>query len=229
MPKILALDTSGEACSVAIYGDGLCREEFALAPREHTRKILPMVDSILASNNLTLADIDGIAFGRGPGSFTGLRITAGVVQGLAFGANLPVVPISSLAALAYGWVQQQQSAIDTPVCVAFDARMGEVYFGAYQVSTDDCQLLGQEVVSAPHSVSVNFASTQIIALGSGWNLEGLLADKHCLHTDADSQVHALAIAQLAQTQFMQGNVVSAEQALPVYLRNEVSWKKLADQ
>jgi tRNA threonylcarbamoyladenosine biosynthesis protein TsaB len=121
--NILALDTSTEACSVAIWSDGAVTDRFEYGT-QHSERILAMVDELLAESGFALARFDAIAFGRGPGSFTGLRIGAGVAQGLAFGADIPVTPISSLAALAQG--------VDAPrVLAAFDARMNQVYCGAY--------------------------------------------------------------------------------------------------
>jgi tRNA threonylcarbamoyladenosine biosynthesis protein TsaB len=229
LAKILAVDTSAGACSVAIYGDGICAEDFVLSPRDHTRKILPMVDSILAGQNLNLKDIDAIAFGRGPGSFTGLRIAAGVVQGLAFGSGLPVMPVSSLAAVAQGWIGEQAQFCEETICVAFDARMSEVYFGSFQSEAGYSRLVGDELVSKPGKVELNGLTRPIVALGSGWNYAELLAETDCLVKDCSREVRALDIAILGEQQYLAGHSVSAEQAVPVYLRNEVSWKKLADQ
>jgi len=98
--KLLAVETSTEACSAALYIDGIVNERFELTPKEHTRLILPMIDSLMSDAGLKPQQLDALAFGCGPGSFTGVRIATGVIQGIAFGADLPVVPVSTLAAIA---------------------------------------------------------------------------------------------------------------------------------
>lgn len=100
--RILAIDTATEACSVALWNDGNITSHFELCPREHTQRILPLVQDILTAGNVTLTDIDALAFGRGPGSFTGVRIGIGIAQGLALGANLPMIGVSTLATMAQG-------------------------------------------------------------------------------------------------------------------------------
>nr|VFJ43935.1 MAG: tRNA threonylcarbamoyl adenosine modification protein YeaZ [Candidatus Kentron sp. FM] len=128
--KILAIDTATDACSVALHLDGDYREIHELAPRRHAEILLPRIRTLLSEAALSLRDLDALAFGRGPGAFTGVRIATGVIQGLAFGADLPVVPISSLHALAQGaWRERGEGN----VLAAFDARMGEVYWGAYRL------------------------------------------------------------------------------------------------
>ncbi len=127
--RILAIDTATEACSVALWNDGNINAHFELCPREHTQRILPMVQDILAANSITLTDIDALAFGRGPGSFTGVRIGIGIAQGLALGANLPMTGVSTLATMAQGAWRKSGA---TRVLAAIDARMGEVYWAEYQ-------------------------------------------------------------------------------------------------
>lgn len=123
--KLLALDTSSEGCSAALWLDGRITERFELAPRGHTRLLMPMVRELLAEQGFVPTDLDALAFARGPGSFTGLRIATGVVQGLAWGLSLPVVPVSSLAAVALGAIEEHQLADGDLIAVAFDARMGK--------------------------------------------------------------------------------------------------------
>ena len=118
--RILAIDTATEACSVALWNDGTIKAHFELCPREHTQRILPMVQEILAAGDLTLTDIDALAFGRGPGSFTGVRIGIGIAQGLALGANLPMIGVSTLATMAQGAWRKSGA---TRVLAAIDARM----------------------------------------------------------------------------------------------------------
>jgi tRNA threonylcarbamoyladenosine biosynthesis protein TsaB len=147
---ILALDTSTEACSVALWADGAVTERFELGS-QHSERILPMTQEALAEAGVALTQIDAVAFGRGPGSFTGLRICAGVAQGLAFGADVPVLPVSSLAALAQG--------IEAPgVLAAFDARMDQLYWGAYVRNARGLvELSGAEKVLAPRDIPANGA------------------------------------------------------------------------
>ena len=129
MTRILALDTSGSACSVALWSDaGLLIGHEETAQRQHTQRLLPMIKSLLLEADVNLSSLDAIAYGRGPGSFTGIRIAAGVAQGLAFGIDCPVIPVSTLAALALRMYQPSETAQPAFAC-CLDARMGEVYWG----------------------------------------------------------------------------------------------------
>lgn len=216
--KLLALDTSTEACSVAIaFGDALS-ERLAL-DRQHSSCVLGFVDELLAEAGLSLRQLDAIAFGRGPGMFTGLRIGAGVVQGLAFGADLAVVPVSSLAALAQGQ--------DAPrVLTAIDARMSQVYWGAYERGSSQLmECVGVEALLAPEDVPLPQTGGWVGA-GSGWDRYG-----ERLRTRLAGRVetwelgrHPLArdVIALARAELARGRTVPPEQALPVYLREEVT-------
>lgn len=218
--KLLALDTSTEACSVALWVDGHFHERFDLG-QHHSELILTMVQQVLAEAGLTLKQLDAIAFSRGPGSFTSLRIGAGVVQGLAFGANLPVVPVSSLATLAQG--------VDAPkVLAAFDARMNQVYWGAYVRNQKGLvELQGQEIVIAPAAVPLPEGSGWVGA-GSGWDqYAAVLTARLGNHVNEwRKQVFPKArqVAELGLELFKAGQTVTAEQALPVYVRDEVAAK-----
>lgn len=219
--KLLALDTATEACTVALWADGAVIERFEVGG-QHSERILPMVQEVLAEAGLTLTQLDAIAFGRGPGSFTGLRIGAGVTQGLAFGADLPVVPVSSLAALAQG--------LDAPkVLAAFDARMQQVYWGAYVRNAQGLMgLQGGEIVIAPKDVPLPDDAGWTGA-GSGWDqyageLSLRLGDKI---TEWCRQCFPRArhVAELGAAAFQAGQAVPPEQALPVYVRDEVAVKQ----
>ena len=218
--KILALDTATEACSAALLCGGSVYERHDIAPRRHAELVLPMVDGVLAEAGVGLADLDAIAFGRGPGAFTGVRIAAGVTQGLALGAGLPVIPVSSLAALA-------QPALGKAAVVlpAIDARMGEVYWAAYESGQDGLvtALTGEQVAS-PDAVQVP-STGQIFGVGSGWGayrerLERVL-DGRISGVDPDRFPLAKDMLPLAVREYKAGRCVSAEQALPVYLRDNV--------
>lgn len=224
--KILAIDTSTEACSAALLIDGEIRERYQLAPREHARLILPMIDSLLAESELKLAHLDALAFGRGPGGFTGVRIATGVIQGLAFGADLPVTPVSSLAALAQGACQDTGAQC---VLGAIDARMGEVYWGAYRAGEEGLvRLEGNETVCPPEQAHLP-AGRGWHGAGSGWETyqEELRARIGVALSAWEGQRHPRAshVALLGADLHRGGLAVAAEQALPVYLRDEVAWKK----
>ena len=225
--NILALDTSTEACSAALMIGESVSELFELAPRGHSQLILPMLDALLAEADISLAQIDAVAFGCGPGSFTGLRIAAGIAQGVAFGADLPVVAISSLAALAQGAFKKTNAH---NILASIDARMGEVYWGAYQCDADGLvQLHECEGVYAPDQVPLPGAADWFGA-GSGWQNYGTILQVRLANFlkgyEADHYPCASDVACLGAAIFKQGKAVSAEQAMPVYLRNEVAWKKL---
>jgi len=227
MSVILALDTSTPACSVALLVDGVMMEDFRLAPRKHNELILPMVDQMLTQAQLSLSDLDAIAFARGPGSFTGLRIAAGVVQGLAYGADLPVIPVSTLAALALDGFNQTG---ESHWLAALDARMGEVYIGGYQLSLDNKQLnisaTFNEIVVKPHQIEKLTIPHQ--GIGSGWcyqeELQGVLPNT-VKHLMPDAAPKASCIAQLAELAWHKGETVAAHEAVPTYLRDEISWEK----
>ena len=229
--KILAIDTATEACSAALYIDGLITEQYQLAPREHTKLLLKMVESLLEQADLQLKDLDALAFGCGPGSFTGVRISTGVIQGLAFASDLPVLPVSTLAALAQMTYDKHGFKA---VLSGIDARMGEMYWAYYQLAENNLMvLIGEEKVSS--ALSIKFPidlSHKCCGAGSAWDsysvqLNKALGDRI---TDiyADYLPHASSIAKLAVEAFNQGLAIKAAEALPVYLRNDVA-KKKADQ
>ncbi len=221
--KLLALDTATDACSVAAWENGLVHERFEIAPRQHAQLLLAMVDEVLAQAAWALTDLNAIAFGRGPGSFTGVRIAAATAQGLAFGIDRPVVPVSSLAALA-------QAAFDAHgarrCAAAFDARMEEVYFGAFEIQSGGvAEAVTREQVCPPEEVTLPPGGAWS-GVGPGWDAYG-----ERLRTrlgDRVSEVYPAAlprardVAALAAVAFSRGEAVSAEAALPVYLRDRVT-------
>jgi len=224
MSIILALDTSTDACSVALNQNGEITSSFEIAAQSHTQRLLPMVDEILADAKLKLSQLDAIAFGRGPGSFTGLRICAGIVQGLAFGANIPVIPISTLRAMALQYFREHAS-FDGVVLSSLDARMGEVYWGLYQRDAQAlCVTINDEQVAKPVDVVAKATHKNIVGVGSGWNYPEL-AELNPLNIETTVQPRAEEIVLLAAVELNQGRVVDALGAQPVYLRDSVSWQK----
>jgi tRNA threonylcarbamoyladenosine biosynthesis protein TsaB len=226
MTKILALDASTDACSVALYVDGVSSHIFELAAKSHTQRLLPMVDEILRAANCSLKDLDAIAYGRGPGSFTGLRIGMGIVQGLAFGANLPVIPISTLHAMAQGFLVDNPNT-KLPLLVALDARMDEIYWGLFDANKTPTALSG-EFVMKPADVCeqeiITNLEQQFIAVGPGWHYDDL---QKIVPAQLVQNVHPNAkdILTLALDAFQNGHAISILDAQPVYLRDSVSWKK----
>jgi len=220
--KLLTLDTSTDACSCALSLDGEIRDHSVIAPRQHTTLILPMIDKLLATAELKPTQLDGIAFGCGPGSFTGLRIACGITQGIALAADIPVAPISCLATLAQAAYLENGIA---KVLAAIDARMNEVYFGKYIVNKERImQLEDEEIVGAPAAICL--PTTQgWYGIGTGWasyahELTAKFGDK-LQGYQGERYPQARAIVPLARAAFAAGQVVSAADALPVYLRNQV--------
>jgi tRNA threonylcarbamoyladenosine biosynthesis protein TsaB len=219
--RILALDTSTEACSVALLLDGELRMRFQLTERSHAELVLPMVESLLDEAGIALAGLDGLAFGRGPGAFTGLRIACGVAQGLAMGADLLVAPVSSLAAVA----EQVPAAAGEKVLVCNDARMGEVYWGVFRRGADGAvTALCDEAVSRPEAVGVGAPGAMHVA-GNALPRYPALAERL---RAAGLQFHegvyprADAVARLGEIELAAGRGVPAEKALPVYVRDDVA-------
>jgi tRNA threonylcarbamoyladenosine biosynthesis protein TsaB len=231
--RALAIDTATEACSAAILVAGEVHERFLIAPRRHSALILPMIEEALAEAGLTLRQLDGLCFGRGPGSFTGVRIAAGVIQGLALASDLPVVPVSTLAALAQSAFRPEE-----PECIiaALDARMGEVYLGIYTGggieapgATATCtaatlQPLRPEAVIDPAAISASLTGAWT-GVGSGFKTHRAALCKSLAGSpsriEPETYPHARDVALLGLEPLRQGRGVRAEEALPIYLRDRI--------
>jgi tRNA threonylcarbamoyladenosine biosynthesis protein TsaB len=219
--KLIAIDTSTEACSASLYDGNETYTRFEIAPRRHAELILPMVKSLLDECDLSLTDIDVLAFGRGPGAFTGVRIATGVIQGLAYSASLPVVAVSSLAALA-----QSVATEHAYIMPAFDARMGEIYCGFYQTMTSGVVApVNEESVIAPDNLDINNDITWY-GIGSGWQTYAdTLTSQFKVPVSSyrgDAWPSSEHIVPLALEKICSGKTVSAEYVRPVYLRNRVT-------
>lgn len=220
--KILAIDTVTEMCSVALLVDAEVTMDEKLVKQTHTDVILPMIDQLLANSAVPFSDVDAIAFSRGPGSFTGLRIGAGVTQGLALAYDMPVIPVSSLAALAQGaWRVDQQ----TQVLACIDARRQEVYWACFQLQQELMACIGQEKVSAAGQVKTPSAEAWY-GVGSGFGryrdelsrnqmvtLSAQVADRFPLAQD----ILPFAVRAMHNKEY-----VDASAAIPVYLRDNVA-------
>jgi tRNA threonylcarbamoyladenosine biosynthesis protein TsaB len=218
--RLLALDTSTEACSVALLLDQVMRLRFELTERSHADLVLPMVDDLLGEAGVGLAHLDGLAFGRGPGAFTGLRIATGVVQGLALGAELPVAAVSSLAAVA----EQLPVAEGDRILVCNDARMGEVYWGVFQRDAGVIVSLTPESVSVPDRVGEGTPQVRHAA-GNAFSRFPALAIRllaRGLQLHEGIYPRADAVARLGTVELAAGRGVPAEMALPVYIRDDVA-------
>jgi tRNA threonylcarbamoyladenosine biosynthesis protein TsaB len=230
--KLLAVETATEACSAALYIDGIVAERFDTQPNAHTKMILPMIDSLMAEAGLKPQQLDALAFGRGPGSFTGVRIATGVIQGIALGADLPVVPVSTLAAIAQDFFDNNKtqaglSAFNVAF-TAMDARMGEIYWGVYQCDGQGfAELIGKETVTL--AAAVEFPDMIGVGVGSGWGvysqelMNRLAGRVSCC--EIGKLPRAGAIARLGARGFERGLAVAVEQAMPVYLRDKVAKKE----
>jgi tRNA threonylcarbamoyladenosine biosynthesis protein TsaB len=215
--KLLAFETATEACSVALFVDGVVRERFELAPRRHAELALPWAEQLLAEAGIARSQLDAVAAGRGPGAFTGVRLAISIAQGIALALDRPVVPVSTLATLA------MQSEGD--VIAAIDARMGEVYLGAFRRVGEDLQALAPETVVKPADAT--------IPEGAGWHGigTGFAAADSALRTrlqaqlgavDAAALPHAADVARLAALAYARGEALAPERVEPAYLRNHVA-------
>lgn len=225
MTDLLAIETSAEACSVALKSNGEMREYFEHAPRRHAELLLPAVQSLLDQAGLKLGDLDAIAFGQGPGSFTSLRIGIGVVQGLAWGAGLPVIPVSSLAAVAQEAAESARVQAGE-ICVAMDARMDEAYTGNFQWDgVGVVKALGDERVCAPGRVRLP-AGGSWIAAGNGFSRFAELgrAADGAAALRPDTWPRAETVCKLALEWLKSNRPLAADRAQPVYLRNQIALK-----
>lgn len=220
--RILALDTATEACSAALLDGETLLTRSELVVRGHAERLLPMVDELLRERGIDLAALDAIAFGRGPGAFTGVRIAVSIAQGLSLGTGLPLVPVSDLWALAAASLVRSPAADHALVCL--DARMGEVYWGLACRSDADSTLLG-EGLAVPDAVPEPPIGARVVAAGHGWSAYPRLADrlgKRLVGSWPELLPDAGTIARLAVGELRLGRGVGPEAAEPVYLRNDVA-------
>lgn len=236
---LLAIDTATEQCSVALKVGDKIFQRAAITPREHSQRVLGFVEEVLAEAGITLAEVDGIVCGYGPGSFTGVRIGVAICQGLAFSHTLPVYPVSTLAALA-----QQAVRLHGAKCVvsAIDARMNEVYLAVYTSQNGQLseRIAPQMAPLAPVSEQpwwqtfaaaelseaegIEAEGIEVVGAGTGWQAYAeALNPEHKVHV-LDDVVLPLAVDML--TLATQTQAVPAEQLEPLYVRNEVTWQKL---
>ena len=225
MTTMLGLDATGDGCSVALLHGGHCELLVDDSPRGHARNILGMVDELLAKAGISTAELQVIAFARGPGSFTGIRIAASIVQGLAFAADLPVIPISSLVATAQAAHREHQVQ---RCVVALDARMGEVYWANCELAQGQLMaLVGDEQLSVPSTVTP-LSVEATCGVGGAWAVytEVLSSGFEVEPQEFYPLVKARAddLIKLAEPAYQAGLAVSPDQALPVYLRDATAWK-----
>ena len=216
--KLLAIETATEACSIAVFVDGDVIERFEIAPRRHTELALPWAEALLAEAGIAKSQLDAIAVGRGPGAFTGVRLAIALAQGIALALDRPLLPVSTLAALA------MRSSGDR-VIAAIDARMGEIYVARFQRDGDGVVATSEEIVTAPdafvppdgggwHGVGTGFAAA-----------DGVLATRlqaQLATVDANALPHASDVAQLGALAFARGEAIAPERIEPAYLRNNVA-------
>lgn len=218
MPLILAIETSSETASCALLNGATVLSRESSGVRTHSQSILPMVQELLAEAGVTLAQCDAIAFGAGPGSFTGVRTACGIAQGLAYGAGLPVVSLVTLDAMALA-CRERSGATD--ILAVLDARMGEVYWAQYH----GAELVAGPALCAPFAVTPVAADGPLTACGNGFSAypESLAHLPCAQHALADIMPHARQMAQLAVAPFEAGLGVPAAQAQPLYLRNKIAY------
>jgi len=232
MTGVLAIDTATDACSVAVVRSGRCEERYELAPRGHDRRVFELLSDLLPRRDLRASGIDLLAFGAGPGSFTGLRIAASAVQGLAYASGLPAVAVSTLACQAQTALREGVVDAGDAVWSTIDARIGELYFATCLFEDGLAVLQEAPGVCTPDAVTLDDCSPGLRAVGSG-----------CVHVDAlpaaararlrslepGVRPHARDLIPLALKQWQAGEALRPPEIQPVYVRNEIGWKKLSEQ
>lgn len=219
--KLLAIETTTESCSAAlVLGDTLIQRS-ELAPRRHAERILPMIDELLAEGGISRHALDVLAVGRGPGAFTGVRLGISLAQGMALGLDRPLIPVSSLQALATA-----APAPDGHVLAVIDARMGELYAAAYQQDArGEWQLEGAEQVARAEQLVLPQAATWTV-IGTGWLAAGETLRRRLggglRWAEGEHYPQAAAVAQLAAARYQRGEAWAPEQVQPVYLRDKVA-------
>ncbi|MDA8939235.1 tRNA (adenosine(37)-N6)-threonylcarbamoyltransferase complex dimerization subunit type 1 TsaB [Pseudoalteromonas marina] len=225
--NILALDASTEALSLVLHYKGETFHHFEECPQQHSQKILPLIDELLAKANCKLKELDVIGFGQGPGSFTGVRISVAIAQGLAYSTNLPLVGVSTLAVMAQQAYEQNNSSLVFP---SIDARMGEIYFAQYQENNGLMELVNNECVIKPELLTNEYITTNeaSVAVGTGFKTyPDALANFENITINTDITLpDARFMLAFVDAAFIAGQGVQASDAQPKYVRDTVTWKKL---
>jgi tRNA threonylcarbamoyladenosine biosynthesis protein TsaB len=227
-PNLLAIEASADACSVALQSAAGIIERNEFTPRQHSQLLLPMVDELLQQSAKALTDIDAIAFSAGPGSFTGLRLALGLAQGLAFGADIPLIAVSSLAALAQAAIEARQLEASAQIFCAVDARMGECYLGHYVAQQGLAVACREDSLLAPADVKLDKSVTSQTVFVGNLAAQTPFSDYPWYAVDT-SVALARHLLPLARLKWLAGEHTKAELAQPVYLRGKSSWKSLGSQ
>ncbi|MFW0042621.1 MAG: tRNA (adenosine(37)-N6)-threonylcarbamoyltransferase complex dimerization subunit type 1 TsaB [Coxiella endosymbiont of Dermacentor silvarum] len=219
MAKLLAFETATAACSVALWLNGEIIQRFEMAPQRHSDILLNLVDELLSNAQINLKNLDAIAFGSGPGSFMGVRIATGVAQGIAYGIDLPVIPVSTLQALAQAAYQQINSE---QVIAGWDARRDAIYWGVYQA---DKKRIMQEIIGdhIDHPRNIQFPKGErMIGVGNAWTVYQSSLPSDFQFTKENIYPDAASVALIAQQKFKKGNILLPKKAEPTYIREEVA-------
>ena len=228
--KLLAIETATEACSVALWIDGEVRERFGIVPRQHAELALPWAEQLLAESGFAKSQLDAIAVGRGPGAFTGVRLAVALAQGIALALARPVVPVSTLAALAFPSPLVGEGGAQAPgeganILAAIDARMGEIYVAAFRRDGDSIIPTSDEIVIAPAQYDLPEGEGWI-GVGTGFAAaDGVLQSRfgsRFASMDATALPHAADVARLGVSAFANGGGLAPERLEPAYLRNNVA-------
>ncbi len=232
MRGILAIETATEACSVALWRDGEVIERHEITPRQHSQRLFSMLRELLPDGNPASQGVDAIAYGCGPGSFTGLRVAASAVQGLAYSAGLPAIPVSTLACQVQTALREGLVAEGELVASMIDARINEVYCALYAIESGRVLERAAAQACAPADLDFPGVGAPVVALGSGARFvdlapAGFSANIRCCETEL--LPHASDLIPLALAAAQSGQQQSAMQVRPVYVRDEISWKKISEQ
>lgn len=232
MTGILAIETSADACSVALaLGDGEVRERFEIAPRRHSRILFDMLHDLVPGGDLRSHGVECLAYSAGPGSFTGLRIAASAVQGLAFSNGLPTIGVSTLACLAQAALEQGEVSSGGAVLSLIDARVGEVYCGIYHFERALAVASTPAWVALPGDLELP-GSAPLFAVGDGLRYAGDFppgSAQRIVSSQAAVMPRARSLLAIARDLYARGESVSAAAVRPTYVRDEIAWKKLSEQ
>jgi tRNA threonylcarbamoyladenosine biosynthesis protein TsaB len=232
MTTILAIDTATEACSVALYHNGAVQARHEVIPRQHNRRLFSMLREVMPQGVAGATALDALAYSAGPGSFTGLRITASAVQGIAYARSLPALPVSTLVCQAQSALRQGLVGSDQVVLSLLDARIDEIYWSL--VRFVDGRAVEQQgpVVCRPAELKPAELPAQLVAVGSGLRHEDLFPEtlrERLAGRVPDCLPHAEDLLPTALHCLQRGQTQTAEQVAPRYVRDEVQWKKLPQQ